>query len=55
MLIDWVAEPQKKNRQIFKNTILYTICTIFRKLHYVKLEAILKGLQGSVEEEDGEL
>ena len=56
MLIDWVAEPGKKNRNIFKN-IRSIICTLlfFWKLHYINLEAILKRLQGSFEEEVGEL
>ena len=42
MLIDKVAEPQKKNRLIFKN-IITIFCTLrLWKLYYVKLEAILK-------------
>ena len=55
-LIDWIAEPQKKNCQIFKN--IWTIfCTLllFSMVNYVKLEAILKRLQGPFKEEVGEL
>ena len=56
MLIDWVVELDQKNRKIFKY-IRTIFCTLLRfwKLHYVKLEAILKKLQGSFEEEVGEL
>ena len=56
MLIDWVTEPHKKSRKNFNNikTILCTLL-LFWKFHYVKLEATLKSLRGSFEEEVGEL
>ena len=56
MLIDWVTEPHKESRKNFKN-IRTIFCTLllFLKFHYVRLEAILKRLQGSFQEEVGEL
>ena len=56
MLIDWVAEPHKRHRKFFKN-IKTVFCTflVFCKLHFVKLEAILKRLQGSFEKDVEEL
>ena len=56
MFADWVTEPHKKSRKRFKNiTTIFCTVLIFWKFHYVKLEAMLKRLQGSFEEEVGEL
>ena len=56
MLINWVTELYKKSRKKFKNvrTIFCTLL-LFWKFYYVKLEEILKRLQGSFEEEIAEL
>ena len=54
MLIDWVTQPHKKNRKKFKNIkTIFSSLLLFWKFYYVKLEAILKRLQGSFEEEVG--
>ena len=56
MLIDWVTQPHKKNRKKFKNIkTIFSSLLLFWKFYYVKLEAILKRLQGSFEEEFREL
>ena len=56
MLIDWVTQPHKKNRKKFKNIkTIFSSLRLFWKFYYVKLEAILKRLQGSFEEEVGQL
>ena len=56
MLIDWVTQPHKKNRKKFKNIkTIFSSLLLFWKFYYVKLEAILKRLQGSFEEEVGQL
>ena len=56
MLIDWwVTDLTKRIGKILRILEPYCTLLLFLKFHYVKLEAILKRLQGSFEREVGEL